>query len=239
MLTEELLNHIESKATDWNNHPYYRFYFVFRHHRYALHIAEQTKRIKISNGSVMITEKLCPHYYRGTFTDLEKAFDVNRLNQFYNEYITIDLEIPDEEEEKPERVFKFTDKEIIAFLGFNPTTTFIIEKETLKQAKAIAQKTQFKINTREGIVNTLTKNGFWDVIKGIRIVGKKQTSPNRVVAIKPIFESVLNPKVLEYQAVLDKVAMLPEGEDKTTYLKGLRHKYNSEVIVIDWKGNNK
>ena len=60
MLTEELLNHIESKATDWNNHPYYRFYFVFRHHRYALHIAEQTKRIKISNGSVMITEKLCP-----------------------------------------------------------------------------------------------------------------------------------------------------------------------------------
>lgn len=232
MITEKLVEMIESKATEWNVQPYYRFYFIFRNHRYALRIAEQNKQSKINNGMVTAAEKTAIHFYTGCFTTLDKAFNVTVLNDFFQrnmKHITV---------ENDKRQVTFTDDNIVNYLGFNPTTTILIEREYFENAVTIAKATTLPTTkgNRELIVKTLTDNGFWFAVKNARIVGKSQRSLNRHMALKPLYEAMRNPKTFTYQSVYNKVLMMPDCEYKTLYLGGLNHNWKTEVIVIDWQG---
>lgn len=241
MLTEAQIDSLEKLVNQWNQHPYFRFYFMFKNHLYQLNILEKTKDDNFSSGIVTEKIKRGAYRYSGYFTSLSQALDFKYLEYFFNKYVLPDMEVLDEVSEDVQGVTerKYTEVNIINQLGFNPTTTFVIKEQQYTQAVTIATKTNFSESkpNRNIIVDTLTNNGFWVAVKDVRILGKKQRTLNRKLALKPIYQAMLNPTVMSYDEVLCKIKQLPESEIKTLMLEGLSHKWDCKVVVVDWKGN--
>lgn len=237
MLTDSRLEVLETLSKQWGEHPYFRFYFIFSNHRYQLNIFEKLKSDKITSGIVTNKKKYGLHHYSGKFTTLEEAFDVEYLKYFYDKYIEQDIDAMELQYDDNAQK-KFTESDIIDFLGFNPTTTIIIPEEFFLQAITIANATVLPITkgNRGLIVDTLTGNGFWGNIKNARIIGKKQSSLNRKTTLKPLYEALLSPTVLNYSEVLSKVESLPESELKVLCLTTLQTYNSGSNVVIDWKG---